>query len=58
MKELGNSFLVLVQKARNTKALCGEEVCKLKSQTVVQWARENKVLLILCTVTGTNQAST
>ncbi len=37
-------------------AVCGENVCKLKAQTIMQWAVKDKVMLHLDCRAGTDQA--
>ena len=37
-------------------AVCGENVCKLKAQTIIQWAAKDKVMLILYCRAGADQA--
>jgi hypothetical protein len=37
-------------------AICGEDVCKLKAQTIIQWALEKEVMLILYCRAGADQA--
>ena len=37
-------------------AICGENVCKLEAQAIIQWAVKNKVVLILYCCASTDQA--
>ena len=56
MNELSNSVLIrLRQKLFECLAVCGENVCVVKTQTCIEWASENEMVLILYVVRSTDQ---
>jgi hypothetical protein len=52
---LGNSIWIFSQKTGYGMAICGENVCELETQTIIQWTFEYKVVLILYCMAGASQ---